>query len=164
MNLKAMMTGIFARGGLNGDGTRTYAGFFDDGNLIVNKGAIGIGTSSPFATLQATGASNLVPFKGNSTNYYGGGKNNSGEYGDAYGNGASYDPGNSNTYGGKTGAYFIGGNGGAYAGGAAGIIAIGGNAGVSGTDAWGGSGIYAKGDSMAMGLRDPFQGISMQET
>jgi len=48
--------GIFARGGLNADGaTRSFAGWFDVGNVIINAGSVGIGTSSPGARLQVVG-------------------------------------------------------------------------------------------------------------
>ena len=45
--------GIFAKGGLNGDGiTRTYAGYFAGGDVAVMNGNVGIGTTSPLATLE----------------------------------------------------------------------------------------------------------------
>jgi hypothetical protein len=50
-------------------GTTNYAGWFDAGNVIVNTGSVGIGTTSPLATFHVnnTTAGRLAYFTGSST-------------------------------------------------------------------------------------------------
>lgn len=56
--------GLYAHGGLNGNGARTYAAYFDGGDVVLNQGNMGIATSAPTARLHiAAGTSSTAPMK-----------------------------------------------------------------------------------------------------
>jgi len=104
---------------------------------------------------------------GNSTDYYGGGRQHVAGtviYGTPEGDGAAYTYGaanSENTYyvGGKAGAYIKGGSGWYYAGGGAGVVAVGGDAlAAGGSSSEGGAGIYARGGLNAYGSGRAYAG------
>ncbi len=128
------------------------------------NGDVGIGTTAPGTTLDSEGAYDRATLSGNTTNYYGGGAQHTGVFGDQYGDGSPYTYGNQNAtssvyMGGMAGGYFHGGEGYPLAGGGAGIVAIGGNAYTySGSTAQGGAGIYAQGGINADGSTETYAG------
>lgn len=121
----------------------------------VFNGKVGIYAVSPLTALDSHGATNESRWAGDTTPYYGGGRQHQyGIAGNTNGDGSSYTAGvpNSNVSagsafkGGKAAAFFLGGQGGNYAGGGAGIVALGGAGGLgAGSTAEGGAGIYAMG-------------------
>ncbi len=89
--------------------TRSYSYTNTDEVMrLTSSGNVGIGTINPGTTLHVVGANNNASVSGDATYYGGGRKSFNAVYGDPYGNGAAYDPANSNTYGGKAGRDFQG--------------------------------------------------------